>query len=124
MSTATYVQDGKIIDHTPSGDVAAGTIVVIGKLFGVAQNAITDSTVGSVTIDGVFDIPKKNETFTAGAGVFWDSDGNPYGGTAGTGAATKTQTDNVQAGFAIAAAAATDTTVRVKIAPAVADSST
>jgi hypothetical protein len=48
-----------------------------------------------------------------GAALYWDADGDPLGGTAGTGAITTTSSNNTFVGFAVGAAAETDTTVMV-----------
>jgi predicted RecA/RadA family phage recombinase len=37
MATATYVQHGDSIDHTPGAAVAAGDVVVQGELVGMAK---------------------------------------------------------------------------------------
>ena len=54
---ASYVQDGDLLDHTPSSAVAAGDVVVIGALVGVAPRAIAANAVGALAVEGVFEIP-------------------------------------------------------------------
>ena len=50
----------------------------------------------------LFDAVKAAVTFTDGVAVFWDADGNPVGGTAGSGAATITvASGNKFMGFAV-----------------------
>jgi predicted RecA/RadA family phage recombinase len=110
---ATFVQDGLAIDYTPSSAVAAGQVVVQGSMIGVSRGAVAAGALGSLGIRGVFDVVKANEQQALGAALYWDADGNPYGGTAGTGCLTTTATDNTFVGFGMAAAAATDATVRV-----------
>ena len=56
---------------------------------------------------------KANEQQALGAALYWDADGNPYGGTAGTGCATTTAGGNTFIGYGLAAAEATDAKVRV-----------
>ncbi len=107
------VSNGTCVDYTPSSAVAAGQVVVQGSLVGVAPMAIAANALGSLDVDGVFDFSKAQEAITAGAAVYWDEDGNPYGGTAGTGAATATSTNNKFLGLAVEAAGETDATVRV-----------
>ena len=54
---ASYVQDGDLLDYTPSSAVAAGDVVVIGALVGVAPRAIAANAVGALAVEGVFEIP-------------------------------------------------------------------
>jgi predicted RecA/RadA family phage recombinase len=54
---ASYVQDGDLLDHTPSSAVAAGEVVVIGSLVGVAPRAIAANALGALAVEGVFEIP-------------------------------------------------------------------
>ncbi|HOD84657.1 MAG TPA: DUF2190 family protein [Phycisphaerae bacterium] len=110
---ATFIQDGDVIDHTPSSAVAAGAVVVQGSMIGVAKTPIAANALGSLAVSGVFDVVKANEQQALGAALYWDADGNPYNGTAGTGCATTTAGGNTFIGFAQAAAGATDETVRV-----------
>jgi len=115
MAQATYVQQGEAIDYTPGGAVAAGQVVVQGDFVGVAKTPIPAGTPGALAVVGVFDVVKAAVAFTAGVAVFWDADGNPVGGTAGTGAATTSAAGNTFMGFAVAAAADTAATVHVSL---------
>ena len=110
---AVFFQEGKAIDYTPAQAVAAGQVVVQGSLIGVAKTPIAANQLGAIAVRGIFDVVKANEQISLGAAVFWDADGNPYGGTAGTGALTTTSTDNTFVGFAMATAQATAPTVLV-----------
>ncbi len=110
---ATFIQDGRSIDFTPSSAVVAGQVVVQGSLIGVSRDPVVAGALGSLAVRGVFDVVKANEQQTLGAALYWDADGNPYGGTAGSGCLTTTSTGNTFVGFGMAAAAATDATVRV-----------
>lgn len=72
---ATYVHEGATIDYTPGADVAAGSVVVIGDLIGIAKTGIKANTLGALAVTGVFDMPKATGTGTAisaGASVYWD----------------------------------------------------
>lgn len=111
----TFVHEGNAIDHTPSSAVAAGAVVVVGTLVGIATRPIAANARGSLEVEGVFDVAKASGGISAGAKVYWDADGNPVSGDAGSGAATTTATDNTLFGKAIAAAAIGDATVRVKL---------
>ena len=74
--TATYVQDDRVIDYTPTTAVAAGQVVVQGSLVGVAKEPIPANTLGALAVRGVFDFLK---AMTAGSGiaagtqVYWDA---------------------------------------------------
>lgn len=109
-------QAGRSVDYTPSSAVAAGQVVVQGSLVGIAEIPIAANVLGALAVEGVFDIVKVNGTITAGAAVYWDADGDPQGGTAGTGALTTTSTLNTFVGWTIAAAGATDEYVPVLLA--------
>ena len=111
---AKFVQDGDAIDYTPSSATAAGTIVIQDALVGITHLPIAANQLGSIQIpkSPVYDIVKTNGAITAGAKVYWAAAGNPQGGTAGTGAASTTNT-GVFLGYAQKAAGITDETVRV-----------
>jgi hypothetical protein len=79
----------------------------------IAANAL-----GSLDCDGVFDVVKVTGAITNGDAIYWDVDGDPVGGTAGTGAAGGTSTIGNLIGVAVAAATETATTVRVKLTAA------
>ena len=113
MAQATFVQEGNAVDYTPGSAVAAGDVVVQGDLVGVSPRPIAAGALGSLAVRGVFDVAKVTGAIGAGAAVYWDADGNPVGGTAGTGAATTTRTGNTFMGFALASALSADETVRL-----------
>ena len=108
---ATFVQDGRTIDHTPApgSDVAAGDVVVQGELVGVAKVPISGGTLGALAVEGVFDFPKATgggTAITAGANCYWN---------AGAQQATTTATGNKLIGKCVRAAADADTTVRIRL---------
>lgn len=92
MAIAIFVHDGDSIDYTPATDVAAGDVVVLGDLIGIAKRDIPAGTLGALAVTGVFDVPKASGAGTAivaGAKVYWDAankrvttsaDGNEYMG--------------------------------------------
>jgi predicted RecA/RadA family phage recombinase len=97
--TTTYKQEGKVIQHTASANIAAGQVVKIGNLLGVALVDIANGATGSVALEGVFTAPKvsgavigKGESLTwdvsasSGAGAFDDNAATPATGDV-TGAA-------------------------------------
>jgi len=121
MAQATFVQEGNSVDYTPGSAVAAGDVVVQGAFVGVAKVPIAAGALGALATTGLFDIAKAAVSIDAGAAVYWDADGDPVGGTPGTGAATTTSSGNTFLGWAIAAAGETDTVVRTRLfgAPAI-----
>lgn len=96
--------DPHYVDYTPSAAVAAGDVVVLADLIGVATNPIAANKFGSVCIDGVFTMPKATGAISQGAIVYWD---------ATNGNITTTATANKRAGKAYGAAGSSDTTVNV-----------
>jgi predicted RecA/RadA family phage recombinase len=118
--SVNFYQDGKSIDYTPISDVAAGTIVVLNGLVGVTKLDIAAGAKGALCVQGVFAVPKKDEAFKAGLPVWFDANGDPKAGTAGTGAATQIggdaqAADDVLLGTAVKNAAAADQFVYVAI---------
>lgn len=61
----SYVQEGKTIDYTPDQDVAAGEVVVMTNLVGVALRPIKAGETGSVAVEGVFTLPTEEPSDTA-----------------------------------------------------------
>lgn len=104
--SATYVQRGDRIDHTPSSAVSAGDIVVQGSLVGIATEDLEANKKGSLAVEGVFDIDKENVAFSVGDDVYYDEEhGLAFAG------------QGVYLGKCVAAAAADDDTVKVKLVP-------
>jgi predicted RecA/RadA family phage recombinase len=69
---ASYVQDGKLLDYTPGSAVAAGDVVVIGSLVGVAPRPIAANALGSLAVDGVFSMPcASGATGAQGSAINW-----------------------------------------------------
>lgn len=107
--TATYVHKGDSIDHTPAANVAAGDVVVQGDLVGIAKLDIPADTLGSLSVTGIYDVPKiggPGMAMTTGTKLYWDS-ANKY--------ATPTEIDGKYMGKAVADAGDNDATVRVKL---------
>lgn len=79
--TTTFKQDGDVIQHTPSADVAAGQVVKIGNLLGVALVAIAANATGSVKLTGVFLAPKvAGAEIAKGQTLVWDVSANSGAG--------------------------------------------
>jgi predicted RecA/RadA family phage recombinase len=113
QTPAKFVHDGKAIDYTPTDAVIAGQVVELGTVPLVAPVAIPAGVLGALSCDGVFDVPKTADAFNAGDTVYWDDDGNPVTGEAGSGAADS-ETGNLM-GVAVADAAAEASYVRVRL---------
>tara|TARA_R110000868_G_scaffold410438_1_gene698456 strand:+ start:7457 stop:8179 length:723 start_codon:yes stop_codon:yes gene_type:complete len=113
QTAAIYYQEGDAIDYTPSSAVTAGDVIVTGNTVGIATNDIAANVLGSLTVYGVFKVPKATGAIAKDAKVFWDADGSPNVGTASTGAATGTAMGNTRMGTAILAAGSSDTYVNV-----------
>ena len=101
---ARYVQKGDSIDHRPSEAVAAGDVIVVANLIGVARLDIAANTLGSLAVVGVFDVVKAAGSIAAGAAVYWDAANH---------AATTVAAGNPYLGKAIAAAESADELARV-----------
>jgi len=113
QTPAKFVHDGKAIDYTPTNAVIAGQVVELGTVPLVAPVAIPAGVLGALSCDGVFDVPKTSDAFTAGDTVYWDDNGNPVTGDLGSGAADSA-TGNLM-GVAVADAAAEASYVRVRL---------
>ena len=69
--SAKYDKIADRIDHTPSGNVAAGAVVVVGGLVGVATEPIAANTLGALAVEGQFELDlATGKTFTAGDAVY------------------------------------------------------
>ena len=84
---ASYVQDGDVLDYTPGSAVAAGDVVVIGSLVGVAPRAIAANALGSLAIDGVWEMPcATGATGAQGSAINWYAVSGVAHATTGTAA--------------------------------------
>lgn len=110
----TYQQHGEVMPLVVSGSaLTSGQVVVTGALAGVSLGDYEIGETAEIALEGVFTIPKATGAIGHGVPVFWDADGDPIGGTAGTGAATATAAANRLVGYAFAAALSGDATVAV-----------
>ncbi len=112
--TARYISDGKYLDYTPQADLAAGDVVVVGELVGVAVQPITAGRMDGRCVEGLVAFAKATGNGTAiaaGAKVYWDA-GNKVATTSDGGGANKYigKTDFSGAGDG-------DATVRVRFHP-------
>lgn len=104
------VQPGSNIDYTPSGAVTAGTVVELSAgLVGVVEADIAAGVLGSINVDGVWDLPKATgagKDILVGEKVHWED---------GAGVATQVASGATYVGYAVKTAATTDTFVRTKL---------
>jgi len=107
--------DGRYIRHTPSSAVYGGDVVEVGDMPLIAPVDIPANEEGALDSDGVYDVPNEDGlSGSEGDAIYWDNNGNPEVGTAGTGCATTTASGNKLMGFATADWVATATYIRVK----------
>ena len=108
---AQYVHAGKTIDYTPTEDVAALSVIVLGDLVCVANLDIAANTLGALTIEGVFDFAKasgESTAITTGTKLYWDE-------TAQQATTDDAEGTNKYIGKSVADASNDDTTVRIKL---------
>ena len=82
---------GSHLDHTPAGDVVAGTPTLLSvattypkALVGVPANDIEAGRLGSMTIGGVYKVPNSGIVVTPGVAVGYDGTaGNAVAGGGG-----------------------------------------
>ena len=106
------ISAGRFIDYTPSGaDVAAAEVVPLTNCFGIAPRAITDGELGSLAMDGEWELTKlAGEAYTLGQKIYWD---------AGNDRLTTTASTHNLIGVASAAAASAAVVARVLLNVAV-----
>lgn len=107
--------DAMTFTNTTGAEILSGQVVPLGSRCFIAMGAIPIGATGELATCEVWVLPKATGAIAQGASVFYDADGNPVGGTEGSGAITTTATDNTAAGYAFAPAAESDPTVRVKL---------
>lgn len=113
QTPCVYRQDGINIEYNPGTAVPAGTVYLLGSIVTIVPKDIAADELGATSIRGVFNVPKDNSNVTAaGLKLYWDVNGDPYGGTAGSGCFTLTQqgidgTANKPAGISLEAAGTT-----------------
>lgn len=96
---ATKYQTGNMIDYTPDAAVTAGDVVDLSGstncLIGIADNDIAASTLGALTIKGVYKFAlATGKTFSQSDSVYIDSSGDATDDTSETYAGIAVQ-DNI-----------------------------
>lgn len=70
----TYVDSGKTVTLTAPAAVTSGAGILVGSLFGVAQNDAENGGDLVIVTQGTFDLVKVgSQAWTVGAKVYWDS---------------------------------------------------
>lgn len=104
-----FIQDGETLEYSNTGAaIASGAVVIVGTVVGIAATDIAATTgVGTVVIEGVFNLPKVAATAIGqGELVYWD---------ATPGEVTTVSAGNTLMGKAHAAAGSADTTCNVRL---------
>lgn len=70
---AKYVQRGESVDYTPETAVAAGDVIFLGSLAGIAKLDIPANTLGALATVGVYDVKVSGLEFAVGDAVFFDA---------------------------------------------------
>lgn len=80
---------GPTIPYTPETAKLAGDVIEIGdNLVGVVVTEIAAGELGALELGGIWAFKKVTGAAAQGNDFYWDNDGNPAVGTAGSGAAT------------------------------------
>lgn len=113
QTTSIFRHEGESIDYTPAAAVTAGDVVVVSDdLIGIATRDIAANKLGSLSVSGVFDVPKITGAIALGDKVYWDADASPVSGDASSGAASLAAGGSYL-GVCISAALSGDARVRV-----------
>ncbi|ABE64068.1 conserved hypothetical protein [Nitrobacter hamburgensis X14] len=102
-----FIQPGDTITVPAPADVVSGAVVLVGKLFGVANFDAKSGEDVEISTKGVFTLPKTSaQAWTVGAAVYWDATNSEV---------TTTSTSNTLIGHAVAAAANPSATGTVRL---------
>lgn len=104
---ARYIQRGDFIDYTSTSDIAAGDIVKVGSLVGVAKLDIKAGELGTIALVGVYEVEGNGTSVEAGAVVSVDPTTGKMCADGASGA--------VKFGHAVQSAAASDATILVRL---------
>jgi len=103
-----YEQKGYLIDHTPTSAVAAGEVVRIGSMIGVAPRPIAAGEKGVVAIGGVWEMDKATGAdITSGSVAYLHAASGKVTGTRDTWAV----------GYFTATGLSADTTAKIRLVP-------
>lgn len=69
-----FIQPGRIMTMTAPAAVKSGDLVIVGKLFGVAEADAASGDAVVLCTEGVFTLPKVSaQAWTEGAAIYWDA---------------------------------------------------
>lgn len=106
---AIFIHRGDYIDHIPTMNLPLGAVVVLGALIGIAHRPIPAGALGSLALEGVFDVPVATGTNAeVGTQLFWDATTQVATINADSGT-------NPPLGVAVRAIAATDSQARLRL---------
>lgn len=113
-----YMGAADIVPFTASANQTAGDVVVVQGRVGVVKDDVVSGAKGLMIVGtdelGIL-MPKATGAISRHAKLYWDEDGDPVGGTAGTGALTTTSTSNIYVGRAAAASLSGDAEAQVQL---------
>lgn len=118
--TNKFKQPGEVVDYAndTGSDIAAGAVVIMGILLGVALVDIADGESGAVAIEGVFELAKTAGTaWVEGNALDWDASASAFQVTA-TITPASGDLELCAVAHAVAASAATVGLVRLTPNPA------
>lgn len=105
------IRSGQNLDYINGGSdaIAAGTVLAIEDIIGVAVTDIPPGGVGAVEIEGVFSVTAATGAWKQGEKLYWDSATSKF---------TNSSTGNMVAGIAAAdkASAASSGLVKINVA--------
>lgn len=104
---ARYIQRGESIDYVPEADVAAGDIVKLGGLVGVAKLDIRAGELGALATVGVYEVDPGGAAISVGDVVCVDPATGKVCAEGADGA--------VRFGHAVTAATSADSVVHVRL---------
>jgi predicted RecA/RadA family phage recombinase len=106
---ATFVSgEPTMVDHTPSGAVAAGDVIVTGDTPRIAHVPIAANALGSLAVEGGIYKVKANAAIAADKKVYWDDSANEV---------TETSSSNKVFGVTVEASTASDQYINVRHDP-------
>jgi predicted RecA/RadA family phage recombinase len=86
----------QMMNHTPSGAIEAGEVVLVGQIVGIAHLDIAANTLGALAIYGGSYIVNGDAAITVGKNVYWNNTDNEV---------TETSTGNKFFGVTVSACA-------------------
>lgn len=104
---ARYVQRGTSIDYVPETDVAAGDVLKVGNLVGVAKLDIKAGELGALALAGVYELATGGASVALGEVVSVDPATGKVAAAGASGA--------VKFGHAVTAATPSEATVNVRL---------